>query len=442
VDVADRSLVKRLRPNRVWPFSFSFFLMASVASVVPIRVLFYQELGFTGAQIGLLSGVGPLVTLVAAPLWAGLADATKRHRTILSGVLLVGTALLFVSPLPTTFSWHLMIILLLSAFLAPVASFADSATMFMLGDQREMFGRIRLGGTIGYGLTAAIVGTLVEDRGLRWAFWASAALVLLALMVSQRFSYDPTGRDSEGGGDVRRLLATPRWRLFLLLALAVGLTHAATDTYFFPYMKELGASASKMGFALTLGTISEIPVLFFGDRLIKRLRAQGLLLVAMGIAGFRFLLFAASGTPNHVLVIQLLNGLTLPAMWLAGVSYADEHAPTGLRTTAQGLFSAMVLGVGSGAGGLFGWLPFGAGGGTRHVPSLWDSGACGGGPWRVFPEAIACGARDIARGNAALSRGAQGRCGGSKPVASPTMRSRQRLGSLLDTSRRLPMRAC
>jgi len=342
-----------MRPSRIWPFSFGFFLMASVASVVPFRVVFYQGLGFTGTQIGLLNGVGPLVTLVSAPLWTGFADAKRRHRSIMSGVLLVGAALLFVSPLPTAFGWHLLIILLLNTFLSPVSSFADSATMFMLGDQREMYGRIRLGGTIGYGLAAAIVGSLVEDRGLRWAFWGSAALVLLALMVSQRFAYDPS-ECSEGGGDVRRLLATPRWRLFLLLSFTVGLTHAATDTYFFPYMKELGASASTMGFALTLGTLSEIPVLFFGNRLLKRLRAQGLLLLSMAIAGLRFLLFAAAGSPALVFMIQLLNGLTLPAMWFAGVSYADEHAPTGLRSTAQGLFSAMVLGFGTAAGGFLG----------------------------------------------------------------------------------------
>ena len=121
-----------MRPSRIWPFSFGFFLMASVASVVPFRVVFYQGLGFTGTQIGLLNGVGPLVTLVSAPLWTGFADAKRRHRSIMSGVLLVGAALLFVSPLPTAFGWHLLIILLLNTFLSPVSSFADSATMFML----------------------------------------------------------------------------------------------------------------------------------------------------------------------------------------------------------------------------------------------------------------------------------------------------------------------
>jgi len=340
--------------RKLWPFTFYFLLFAGIASVMPFIVLYYQGLGFTGAQIGLLTGIAPLITLFSAPLWTGLADATRRHRLMMSLAILFGVITLFIFPLLSAFAPVLLIAVLLNFFVAPITPFADSATMFMLADKKEMYSRIRLGGTIGYGLAALIAGVLVQNHGLRFSFWGCAILFLLGFIVSQKLVYGQLKADNPIRGRVRTLLTNPRWLLFLTLAFAGGSALAAFNNYFFSYMQELGANESMMGLALMVGTVSEIPVLFFGNRLIKRLKPYGLLMVSMAVTGLRFLLLAASGTPGLVLVIQLLSGLTIPAVWVAGVSYADENAPPGMSTTVQGLFNAMFLGFGMAVGGFVG----------------------------------------------------------------------------------------
>ena len=342
--------------NKLWPFSFNFLLFAAIASVMPFLVFYYQELGFTGAQIGAITGITPLVTFIIAPLWSGIADATGRHRLIMSFALLGGVITLFIFPFLITFLPVLLIAVLVNFFLAPVVPFADSATMFMLAEEKEMYGRIRLGGTIGFGLVASIAGVLVQNYGLKIAFWGASIFLITGLVVSQKLVYGRVKSESSTRGGIRIILSNPRWLLFLILAFLGGMATASFNNYFFPYMKEVGANESMMGLALTVGTISEVPVFFFGNKLIKRFKAYGLLLLSLVVTGLRLLLFAVAGTTTLVLIIQMLHGLTFAAFWIAGVSYAEQNAPPGLHTTAQGLFSAMVMGIGMAVGGFIGGI--------------------------------------------------------------------------------------
>ena len=228
--------------NRVWPFTLNFLLFAAMAFVMPFLVLYYQSLGFSGAQIGMLTGLTPLVTMVSAPFWTGLADKTRRHRLIMSLAILVSAAILVMVPWFSIFAPILLLMILYNTFNAPVSAFTDSATMFMLADKKDLYGRIRLGGTLGFGIAASVAGVFVQNNGLKYAFWGGAALTFLTLLVSQKlvFVASETGASIQQGARV--LLADRRWFLFLTLALAGGLGLAANNTYFFPYLKELGAT--------------------------------------------------------------------------------------------------------------------------------------------------------------------------------------------------------
>jgi PPP family 3-phenylpropionic acid transporter len=340
--------------KKFWPFSFNFILFASTAFVSPFIVLYFQRLGFSGVQIGVLTGIAPLVTFVAAPLWSALADATRRHHLILGMSILLGITMLIVYPLVSTFLSILIVAIFLNTFFAPVSAFADSATMNMLADERELYGRVRVGGSIGFGLAAAVAGVVVENFGLKYAFWGCAGLLFLNFFIGQKLEYGQVEDWEPMSSKVRTLLANPRWIMFLIVAFAGGLSLAALNNYFFPYMSEMGFSESIMGRVLTVASISEIPIMFFSNRLVKRFGSYKLLILAMIVTVIRMFLFAASDLMPVIIFAQLLNGFTFPIMYVAGVSYADENAPPGLRTTAQGLFSAMVFGIGMAVGGLVG----------------------------------------------------------------------------------------
>jgi len=342
--------------KKIWPFSFYFLYFAALSALMPFFVLFYQRLGFSGAQIGFLTGIPPLITLVAAPFWTGVADAKRWHKLVMGVGITVAVLSAFLLPSFTSFAVIFTIIIVFNIFLSPVASLADSATMNMLGDERAMYGRIRLGGTIGWGLFAPIAGAMVQSYGLKLAFWSYSAIMLINFFVSQRFVHGSHEEGTSKPSGIRVLLTNRRWINFLFIAFLGGLGTFAVNAYLFPYMAELGANETTMGFALTISTLTEMPIFFFGDRLVRKFTTYGLLLLALVMVAIRSLLLSVVSTPLMVLALQAFGGTIFPAMWLAGVSYADENAPAGLKSSAQGLFGAMCFGVGSAAGGFIGGL--------------------------------------------------------------------------------------
>jgi PPP family 3-phenylpropionic acid transporter len=342
--------------KKIWPFTFYFLYFSAFASLLPFFVLFYQGLGFNGAQIGLLTGVPPLITLVGAPLGTGLADSTQRHKLIMSSGISVAIIVILLLPSFTSFAAIFILIALFNIFLSPIGSLSDSATIAMLGEHRATYGRIRLGGTLGWGLFAPIAGVLVLNYGLNIAFWVFAGIMFLNLLVSQKFSFGKPEEHASNHGGIRALSTNRRWIIFLLFAFLGGVGAFSVASYLYPYMAQLGADSRQMGVALTIATLTEIPIFFFGDRLVKRFGSYGLFMIALVLIGIRSLLYAVASTVLMVWAVQVFGGMIFPAMWVAGVSYADENAPAGLKSTAQGLFGAMTFGVGSAVGGFLGGL--------------------------------------------------------------------------------------
>lgn len=342
--------------KKIWPFTFYFLYFAAFASLLPYFVLFYQELGFNGTQIGLLTGVPPLITLFGAPFLSGVADSTHRHRLIMGLGIAVAIGVMMIMPSLSAFAIVFILIMIFNIFMSPVSSLADSATMSMLGEERAMYGRIRMGGTIGWGLVAPIAGTVVENYGLRLGFMIFSAIMLVNFFVSQKFNFGNVEGHETNNGGIRTLLTNHHWIFFLFISFLGGIGVFSVASYLFPYMAELGANESQMGIALTIATLTELPVFFFGHRLVRYFGSYRLFIIALVLIGIRSLLYAAIDSPFQIFIVQAFSGMIFPVMWLAGVSYADENAPAGLKSTAQGVFSAMTFGFGSALGGFAGGL--------------------------------------------------------------------------------------
>ncbi len=213
----------------------------------------------------------------------------------------------FLLPSFTSFAVIFILIIVFNIFASPIASLADSATMNMLGEERAMYGRIRLGGTIGWGLFAPIAGAIIQNYGLKLAFWSYSAIMLINFFVSQRFVHGSHEASSSRPSGIRVLLTNRRWINFLFIAFLGGLGTFAVNAYLFPYMAELGSNETTMGFALTISTLTEMPIFFFGDRLVKQIYQLWLTSIGAGDGCCPFLITQCG---KHA-----LYGIGLTSIW-------------------------------------------------------------------------------------------------------------------------------
>lgn len=339
------------------PFkAFYFLFFAALATVAPFLTLYYEDLGMGGRQIGVLAAILPLVSLFAASFWGGLADATHQHRRLLwlaiAGAMVSALAFLAAS----TFVALALVVAAFAFFLSSINPLVDNSAMEMLGERRSHYGRLRLWGSLGWGVTAPLVGLFVEQFGLRWSFPGYVVFMGLALLVVLRM---PISQDSLGGSfgrGFRLLMRSRRWVLFLIVGFVAGLGIGIINNYLFLYMNQIGASKTTMGLALTIATLSEVTVFVYSDRMLKRWGTGRMLAASIVAMVARLLAYSVIVDPAAVLVVQLLQGFSFAALWTAGVAYAHRAAPPGMGATAQGVFSGVAMGLAAAAGALIGGL--------------------------------------------------------------------------------------
>jgi PPP family 3-phenylpropionic acid transporter len=336
------------------PKAFYFCFYAASASLIPYLTLYYRGLGLSGAHIGLLVGIAPVITWLAAPFWGAMADSTRRHRTILTATIIGTMAMIALLSQANTLLSLLLVVTLYSFFAAPIMPLVDNSVMELLGERRALYGRQRLWGAIGWGVAAAVAGALVDRFGLGISFYAFLFFYLVLLAVTSRFKVSAGTIGAPFWQGLRVLSKNRPLMVFLASVLFAGVGSGIVHNYLFLYLADLGASETLMGLSQTMATFSEIPVFFFSALLLRKVGARGLLLLALAAYVVRLQAYTLMPPVWLVLPINLLHGLTFSALWVAGVSYANEVAPKELGATAQGLFTGMTMGLGTAGGALLG----------------------------------------------------------------------------------------
>ncbi|HUV16034.1 MAG TPA: MFS transporter [Pelolinea sp.] len=338
-----------------------FIYWAGVAAYLPYISLYYESIGLQGGQIGQLSSIPHFITLVSSILIAFFSDKSRRHKMVLSATSIGITVVLFLYPSARSFAAFIPIVLAYSILFAPSNAILDETTLNTL-DNPGNYGKIRVGGTIGWGIMVLVTGYLIDhlNIGLMVIFYVNIffnlLFLLIILIMPKTHPRSSISQEQVSAKKVLDMLLQPGFLLFLLVIIIWGIGESSISGFLFLHIKHLGGSSTLMGTALAVSLVGEILVFTFADKIQARLNSQKMLLMAFVVLFAWLTGLSLIRNPNAIPLFQIFGGAGYALLQSGSVAYVNQRAPREIGTTAQavrgGVFSGLGVGVGSIISGL------------------------------------------------------------------------------------------
>lgn len=335
---------------------FYFFIYMNNAVYGTFVPVYFEDIGFTHTQIGLLLSIGPLIAILAQPLWGTVTDRARTKNSVLL-VLLAGSALCMLAfPLSASFIFVLALICLFMFFQTPVYAVGDAMTLELLDRRgKGSFSHIRLAGTFGFAAMSVVFGWIAREH-IDWLFPVNFAVFAACMLLVLRF---PRVEGHQTHGHKMHMGMLFRNRKLMLYLSMCFILHMTLGYYyaFFPlYFQELGADSAWVGWSMVISSVSEIPFLLLSVYIFKKIPIPFILLGAGVMSALRWFLFSVAEHPMWVFPAQLLHGLIFIVMTVTMAIFINREVPAELKASGQSLHALLCLGVARMIGSFFGGI--------------------------------------------------------------------------------------
>lgn len=240
----------------------------------------------------------------------------------------------------------LLVLVVVGEFLeAPSTTLADASLLEHLGEQRRYYGKQRLWGSLGFGLSSFFVGVLLErsrhvvcgDQYTDYmiCFCVFVLLMVTTLFISTTFKFKYKETDTKHAS-VFSALCNIHYGSCLVAACFMGVGHGMSHSFLNWFLEDLGATKTLMGFAVICRSTFDLLTFFVAGSVIKAFGQIKIMICALISYGIAFTLYSLLTNPWWVLPIEMLVGCTYAASWSACTSYMAGAASSESVTTIQG----------------------------------------------------------------------------------------------------------
>jgi nucleoside transporter len=350
---------------------------------LPLIFGYLPSLGFTATQQAWILNAFAIGSFAAMFFSTQFADRNFAAEKFVAFSHLVGGVAILCLTWTTSF-WPFFVLMLVHClFYVPTISITNSIAFTHLADAQKDFGRVRLWGTIGWIAASwpfvfllvdwarvpalgeagfvewlgAALGASKEGAAMqaatRYTFLAAGLASLALAALSLVLPHTPPKKAQEGAEtfawlEATRLLKKP----FVLVLFVVTFFDAAVHQCYFIWTgrfltsPEVGIAGNWVMPVMSIGQVAEIGTMALLGWVLKSLGWRTTM--TLGVLGhaLRFAVFAFAPSPEAVIAINLLHGVCYAFFFATVYIFVDEFFPKDARSSAQGLFNFLILGLG------------------------------------------------------------------------------------------------
>jgi hypothetical protein len=361
---------------------------------LPLIFGYLPALGFTPGQQSLILNAFPAAAILAMFFSNQFADRNFAAEKFLAFSQLVGGLSIlglvwvtpeFISDKNILFVAFFGLMLIHCVFYVPTISITNSIAFAAMKDAQQEFGIVRMGGTIGWiaaawppvfilvdwakvkeanapdfiGWISAVLASPLKGDAMQHATVTTYIVAGVASLFLAAFSltlpHTPPKPATEGEDSLAwlksmKLLAHPFVMVLWLVTLVDSFVHNCYFNWTARFLPTVGIAENWITPVMSIGQIAEILTMAILGVCLKSLGWRTTMI--FGILGHaaRFAVFAFCGTEEFkslIVAIQVLHGICYAFFFATVYIFVDEYFPKDVRSSAQGLFNLMILGLGA-----------------------------------------------------------------------------------------------
>lgn len=337
-----------------------FLMMALQIAVwgawAPKLFPYMAMLGFEPWQQSLVGSAWGIAAIVGIFFSNQLADRLVAAERWLCVSNLIGGVALLGAAFSTEFWSFFACYLLYSLVYVPSLSVTNAIAFANLKSPAAQFGSVRMGGTVGWVVVSwpfiFLLSATATVAEVRWIFIVSAIVSFVCALYALTLPHTPARKDAPDKLAWRRALGQLGKPFVFVLFVVTFIDSLIHNGYFVVadafLTNRVGIAGNLSMVVLSLGQIAEIVTMAVLGLVLVRLGWKTTMVVGILGHAARFLTFAFfPDSPATIISIQLIHGVCYAFFFATVYIFVDDVFPKDVRSSAQGLFNLLILGIGN-----------------------------------------------------------------------------------------------